>query len=70
MYFKDATHSAGEDKVTLMTTCARVSNIRWLIIPGATRVMADAAESTHEARLLYVAMTRATCELVLCGAEA
>ncbi len=70
VYFKDATHAAAEDKVTLITmhSCKGLE-YPLVVIPGADRMRAGSAASAHEARLLYVAMTRATEELVLCGVD-
>jgi superfamily I DNA/RNA helicase len=38
-----------------------------VVIPGADRIKSAGELSPHEAKLLYVAMTRATRELVVCG---
>ncbi len=70
VYFKDATHAPGEDKVTLITmhSCKGLE-FPLVIIPGADRIKLKIDASPQEARLLYVAMTRATRELVLCGVQ-
>ena len=68
LYFEDATYAVSEDKVTLITmhSCKGLE-FPFVVIPGADRVKASEALSAHEAKLLYVAMTRATQELVVCG---
>jgi hypothetical protein len=68
VYFKDATHSTEEDKVTLITmhSCKGLE-FPLVVIPGADRIKSAGELSPHEAKLLYVAMTRATRELVVCG---
>ncbi|MDQ5914499.1 MAG: hypothetical protein QG584_381, partial [Pseudomonadota bacterium] len=38
-----------------------------VVIPGTDRIKSAGELSPHEAKLLYVAMTRATRELVVCG---
>lgn len=68
VYFKDATYASDEDKVTLITmhSCKGLE-FPLVVIPGADRVRSAGELSPHEAKLLYVAMTRATRELVVCG---
>ena len=41
-----------------------------VVIPGAEKIKGAGDLSAQEAKLLYVAMTRATRELVLCGVGA
>ena len=71
VYFKDAIYSASEDKVTLITmhSCKGLE-YPLVVIPGAAQALTRATSSAAEARLLYVAMTRATRDLVLCGVAA
>lgn len=71
VYFRDATYSASEDKVTIITmhSCKGLE-FPLVVIPGADRIEGAGELSPQEARLLYVAMTRATRELVVCGVEA
>ena len=68
VYFKDATYASEEDKVTLITmhSCKGLE-FPLVVIPGADRIRSAGELSPHEAKLLYVAMTRATRELVVCG---
>lgn len=68
VYFKDATYSGDEDKVTLITmhSCKGLE-YPLVVIPGTDRIQGAGELSPQEAKLLYVAMTRATRELVLCG---
>lgn len=68
VYFKDATYAANEDKVTLITmhSCKGLE-FPLVVIPGADRIQGAGELSAQEAKLLYVAMTRATRELVVCG---
>jgi len=70
VYFKDATYASEEDKVTLITmhSCKGLE-FPLVVIPGADRIKSAGELSPHEAKLLYVAMTRATRELVVCGVE-
>lgn len=70
VYFKDATYASEEDKVTLITmhSCKGLE-FPLVVIPGADRIKSAGELSPHEAKLLYVAMTRATQELVVCGVE-
>lgn len=69
--FRDATYSTSEDKVTLITmhSCKGLE-FPLVVIPGTERIGGGDDLDSQEARLLYVAMTRATRELVLCGVEA
>lgn len=71
VYFKDATYAADEDKVTLITmhSCKGLE-FPLVVIPGADRIKGAGEMSEQEAKLLYVAMTRATKELVFCGVAA
>jgi hypothetical protein len=68
VYFKDATYANTEDKVTLITmhSCKGLE-FPLVVIPGADKIKSAAELAPQEAKLLYVAMTRATRELVLCG---
>lgn len=68
VYFEDATYAADEDKVTLITmhSCKGLE-FPLVVIPGADRILGAGELAPQEAKLLYVAMTRATRELVLCG---
>ena len=68
VYFRDVTYRADEDKVTLVTmhSCKGLE-FPLVVIPGADRIRTIARESPQEAKLLYVAMTRATRDLVVCG---
>lgn len=66
--FRDATYSSDEDRVTLITmhSCKGLE-FPLVVIPGTDRIGSGDELDLHEAKLLYVAMTRATQELVLCG---
>ncbi|GAB2181889.1 nuclease-related domain-containing DEAD/DEAH box helicase [Denitratisoma sp. agr-D3] len=66
--FRNATYSSDEDKVTLITmhSCKGLE-FPLVVIPGTERFGSDDELDPQEAKLLYVAMTRATQELVLCG---
>ncbi|MDD5249590.1 MAG: 3'-5' exonuclease [Rhodocyclaceae bacterium] len=68
VYFEDATYAADEDKVTVITmhSCKGLE-FPLVVIPGADRLRAGEELPPQEAKLLYVAMTRATRELVVCG---
>lgn len=69
VYFEDVTYAADEDKVTVITmhSCKGLE-FPVVVIPGAADLVSGGAElPAQEARLLYVAMTRATRELVVCG---
>lgn len=68
VYFKDATYANTEDKVTLITmhSCKGLE-FPLVVIPGADKIKGARELVPQEAKLLYVAMTRATKELVLCG---
>jgi hypothetical protein len=70
VYFKDMTCAADEDKVTLITmhSCKGLE-FPLVVIPGADRIQGAGELAPQEAKLLYVAMTRATRELVVCGVE-
>ena len=71
VYFKDATYSSQEDKVTLITMhSSKGLEFPLVVIPGADRLKGVGELAPQEAKLLYVAMTRATRELVLCGVAA
>lgn len=66
--FRDAAYSRQEDKVTLITmhSCKGLE-FPLVVMPGAERMDGGDALDAQEAKLLYVAMTRATQELVVCG---
>lgn len=66
--FRDATYSRHENKVTLITmhSCKGLE-FPLVVIPGTERIDGSDELDPQEAKLLYVAMTRATQELVLCG---
>ncbi len=71
VYFKEATYASDEDKVTLITMhSAKGLEFPLVVIPGADKIKSAGELVPQEAKLLYVAMTRATRELVLCGVEA
>jgi superfamily I DNA/RNA helicase len=71
IYFKEATYANDEDKVTLITMhSAKGLEFPLVVIPGADKIKSAGELLPQEAKLLYVAMTRATRELVLCGVEA
>ena len=70
VYFDDLTYANDEDKVTLITMhSAKGLEFPLVIIPGADKIKSAGELAPQEAKLLYVAMTRATRELVLCGVE-
>jgi superfamily I DNA/RNA helicase len=71
VYFRDATYTNTEDKVTLITmhSCKGLE-FPLVIVTGADRIEGASELDPQEAKLLYVAMTRATEELVLCGVSA
>lgn len=71
VFFEDATHADNEDKVMVITmhSCKGLE-FPLVVIPGADRIRSAGDLSPHEAKLLYVAMTRATRELVVCGVAA
>ncbi len=71
VFFKDVTYASDEDKVTLITmhSCKGLE-FPLVVIPGADRIRGKGELLAQEAKLLYVAMTRATQELVLCGVVA
>ena len=66
--FRDATYRRQEDKVTLITmhSCKGLE-FPLVVIPGTERIDGGDELDAQEAKLLYVAMTRATQELVVCG---
>ena len=66
--FRRVTYASNEDKVMLVTmhSCKGLE-FPLVVIPGADRIKGASELSAQEAKLLYVAMTRATKELVLCG---
>jgi superfamily I DNA/RNA helicase len=66
--FRDATYSRQENKVTLITmhSCKGLE-FPLVVIPGTDKLKRAEELAPQEAKLLYVAMTRATKELVLCG---
>lgn len=68
VYFKQASFAPTEDAVLAVTmhSCKGLE-FPLVVIPGADQIKAAAEMSAEEARLLYVAMTRATRELVVCG---
>lgn len=68
VYFKDANYKSSEDKVTLITmhSCKGLE-FPLVVIPGADKLTGADELPAQEAKLLYVAMTRATRELVMCG---
>ncbi|MBI3096533.1 MAG: NERD domain-containing protein [Rhodocyclales bacterium] len=67
-YFKDATFAPAEDAVLAVTmhSCKGLE-FPLVLIPGADRIQGAADLPPEEAKLLYVAMTRATRELVVSG---
>ncbi|HEY3433753.1 MAG TPA: 3'-5' exonuclease [Rhodocyclaceae bacterium] len=69
--FRDADYSNNPDKVTLITmhSCKGLE-FPFVVIPGTERIGSGEDMDAQEAKLLYVAMTRATKELVLCGVAA
>jgi hypothetical protein len=70
IYFEDATYATDENKVTLITMhSAKGLEFPLVVIPGADKIKSAGELAPQEAKLLYVAMTRATRELVLCGVE-
>lgn len=71
VYFRDATYAADDDRVTLITmhSCKGLE-FPLVVIPGAHHIERTEQLTAQEAKLLYVAMTRATRELVLCGVAA
>ena len=68
-YMKDITFSEQEDTVKFLTmhSCKGLE-FPLVAIPGVGRGGAGEVLTEDEARLLYVAMTRATRELVMVGA--
>jgi superfamily I DNA/RNA helicase len=69
VYFEDANYTKDEDKVMLITmhSCKGLE-FPLVLIPGAEK-LDKLLSQEQEAKLTYVAMTRATQELVLCGTE-
>lgn len=69
-YQDDITFGEKEDTVKFLTmhSCKGLE-FPLVAIPGAGRAEVDAGRKDEEARLLYVAMTRATRELVVVGGE-
>jgi hypothetical protein len=64
----DASYASAPDKVTLITMhSAKGLEFPLVIIPSAQKVRQAAKTDEQEAKLLYVAMTRATQELVICA---
>lgn len=68
-YFRDMKFSAGEDSVKFLTmhSCKGLE-FPLVAIPGLGRTSDGDAAREERARLLYVAMTRATQQLILSGA--
>ena len=67
----DAHYASGADKVSLITMhSAKGLEFPLVIIPSAQKIRQAAQADEQEAKLLYVAMTRATQELVLCSVAA
>lgn len=68
IHFRDASYNSSQDKVTLITmhSCKGLE-YPLVVIPGTERMGAKEDIDPQQAKLLYVAMTRATRELVLCG---
>jgi superfamily I DNA/RNA helicase len=64
----DASYASAPDKVTLITMhSAKGLEFPLVIIPSAQKVRQAAKTDEQEAKLLYVDMTRATQELVICA---
>ncbi len=66
--FRKLRYANDEDSVTLITmhSCKGLE-FPLVVIPGAEKIKGGGELEPQEAKLLYVAMTRATRELVLCG---
>lgn len=66
--FRQSSYASDENKVVLITmhSCKGLE-FPLVIIPGADSIENRDGLDPSEARLLYVAMTRATSDLVLCG---
>lgn len=65
---KDKNYSKQADKVSVITMhSAKGLEFPLVIIPSAQKIRQAAQAEEQEAKLLYVAMTRATQELVLCA---
>ncbi len=71
VYFKDATYAGDQDGVTLITmhSCKGLE-FPLVVIPGADKIKSAGELAPQEVKLLYVAMTRATRDLLLCGVAA
>lgn len=71
IYFKDASFAPDEDAVLAVTmhSCKGLE-FPVVVIPGADRIQGAVDLPPEEAKLLYVAMTRATRELVVSGVAA
>ena len=69
-YFKDISFATGEDTVKFLTmhSCKGLE-FPLVAIPGIGTLGVDEKRKEDDARLLYVAMTRATRELVVLGGE-
>jgi len=67
-YYKDISFAEGEDTVKILTmhSCKGLE-FPLVAIPGVVTLGADEKRQEDDARLLYVAMTRATRELVVLG---
>jgi len=67
-YQDDITFAEKEDTVKFLTmhSCKGLE-FPLVAIPGVGRAVVDEARKEEEARLLYVAITRATLELVVVG---
>jgi hypothetical protein len=67
-YFKDVTFAPSEDAVLAVTmhSCKGLE-FPLVVIPGADRIQGGEELPPEEVKLLYVAMTRATRELVVSG---
>ena len=67
-YYKDISFAEGEDTVKVLTmhSCKGLE-FPLVAIPGIGTLTADGKRTEDDARLLYVAMTRATRELVVLG---
>ena len=64
---KDQGYGQNHDKVSVITMhSAKGLEFPLVVIPSAQKIQQAAQTDATEAKLLYVAMTRATQELVLC----
>jgi superfamily I DNA/RNA helicase len=70
-YHKEATFAADEDTVKALTMhgCKGLE-FRLVAIPGAGMLRLGPGDGDEDARLFYVAMTRATHELLICRSDA